>query len=114
MPYHYYASSSKSYLNSNNIYDYFANRLWHTRRGRPKREFCKDTFSTMIREARACDVWTKIGDVTLRALIRNHNRNHRVSKPPNTKGKWLPTKTFRQHFSRLNNEEQQFIGMFTA
>ena len=42
----------------------FTNRTWHTRSGRPKREFCTDTFRLMIRDSHARDVYAIIDDVT--------------------------------------------------
>ena len=42
----------------------FTNRIWHTHRGRCKREFCTDTFRLMIRVSRACDVYATNDDVT--------------------------------------------------
>ena len=42
----------------------FTNRIWHTRSGRPNREFCTDTLRLTIRESRVRDVYAIIDDVT--------------------------------------------------
>ena len=41
----------------------FTNRTWHTCSGRPKGEFCTDTFTLTIKESRARDVYAIIDDV---------------------------------------------------
>ena len=42
----------------------FISRTWHTRSGRPKREFYTDTFRLTIRESHARDVYAIVDDVT--------------------------------------------------
>ena len=61
----------------------FTNHTWHTGSGRPKREFCSDPFRLTIRELRTWRLrnnWWR--HYPLRAPIRNHIHNRRVSTQP--------------------------------